>query len=141
MSLDVLQKEVVIKGTDYNRFNARINTGIKFSPKLDVKTNMSFIYGKKNLANEGVESFLNPMYSASVKPQFMATNAINEENQASPNYEDVDWFGFANPSVVTDNITAENSFYRFIGNMDANWNIANNLTLSKNFGVDVNKER
>ena len=141
LSLGFLQKEGVIKGTDYNRFNARINTGIKFSPKLEVKTNMSFIYGKKNLANEGVASFLNPMYSASVKPQFMTSNVINEENHASPNYEDVDWFGLANPSVVTDNITAENSFYRFIGNMDANWNIAENLTLSTNFGVDFNKER
>ena len=66
---------------------------------------------------------------------------FRSENYASPNYEDVDCFGLANPAVVTDNIKAENSFYRFIGNVDAVWKMTKNLSLSTNFGIDFNKER
>lgn len=141
LSLGFLQKDGVVKNTDYNRFNARINTGIIFSPKMKVNTNMSFIYGKKNLANEGVASYLNPMYSALVKSPFTTINVLNEENMKSPNYEDVDFFGNANPAVVTDNVIAENSFYRFIGNMDFYAELAKNLSFTTNFGIDFNKER
>ena len=141
LSLGYLLKEGVVKGTDYDRFDARINTGITFSPKLKVKTNMSFVYGQKNLANEGTSSFLNPIYSSLVKPEFTTIQVMDELNNASPNYEDVDCFGLANPGVVTDKTIAQNSFYRFIGNMDVRAQLTKNLTLSTNFGIDFNKER
>ena len=141
LSVGFLQKDGVVEGTDYNRFNARINTGIIFSPKMRVNTNMSLVYGKKNLANEGVASYLNPMYSALVKSPFTTINVLNEANMKSPNYEDVDFFGNANPGMVTDNVTAENTFYRFIGNMDFYVELVKNLTFTTNFGIDFNKER
>ena len=67
LSLGFVNKESVVEGSDFNRFNARINTGIKFNPAIQVFTNMSFVYGMKNLANEGNAGYLNPIYSALVK--------------------------------------------------------------------------
>jgi TonB-dependent SusC/RagA subfamily outer membrane receptor len=70
LSLGFVNKESVVEGSDFNRFNARINTGIKFNPAIQVFTNMSFVYGMKNLANEGNAGYLNPIYSALVKAPF-----------------------------------------------------------------------
>ena len=141
LSLGFLSKEGVVVGNDYDRFNARINTAINFTKNLRVKTNMSFIYGSKNLSNEGTASFVNPIYSALVKTPFTTAHVMNEQGLSSPRYEDVDYFGMANPSVVTNNVNSENSFYRFMGNIDLFAQLNKNLKFTTNFGVNFNKER
>ncbi|MBR3896090.1 MAG: SusC/RagA family TonB-linked outer membrane protein [Bacteroidaceae bacterium] len=141
LSLGFLSKDGVVVGNDYDRFNARINTAIKFTQNLRVKTNMSFIYGSKNLSNEGTASFVNPIYSALVKTPFTTAHVMNEQGLSSPKYEDVDYFGMANPSVVTNNVNSENSFYRFMGNIDLFAQLNKNLKFTTNFGVNFNKER
>ena len=47
----------------------------------------------------------------------------------------------ANPSVVTNNVNSENSFYRFMGNIDLFAQLNKNLKFTTNFGVNFNKER
>ncbi|MDD2560067.1 MAG: SusC/RagA family TonB-linked outer membrane protein [Bacteroidales bacterium] len=141
LSLGFVNKESVVEGSDFNRFNARINTGITFNPAIQVFTNMSFVYGMKNLSNEGSASYLNPMYSALVKAPFTTSFVYDEHNRRSPRYEDVDFFGHANPAVVTGLSDTENSFYRFLGNIDLNIKLSDKLKLVSNFGIDYNKER
>lgn len=141
ISLGYLNKEGVIEGNSYDRFDARINTGINFTKNLRVKSNMSFVYGSKSLSNEGAATYTNPIYAALVKNPFTTYRVVNEEGLTSPNYEDVDWFGAANPKVVTNDVTSDNSFYRFIGNIDIWAKLAKNLVFTTNFGINFNKER
>lgn len=140
LSLSYLKNEGVVKGTDFSRFSARMNTDINFSPKFKVQTSMSFIYGKKNLMQESSASVLNPIYATLVKSPFMAANVYNEQNQLSPNYEDVDLFGMANPAAILGDVTQENSSYGFIANVNAKYKIWKELTLSTRFGLRFNKE-
>ena len=100
LSLGYLQNEGLVKGTDFSRFSARINTDINFSPKFTVQTNMNFVYGKKNLMQEGNASPQNPIYASLVKSPFMAGFTYNEQDQLSPNYEEVDLFGMSNPTAL-----------------------------------------
>ena len=141
LSLGYLMKDGVIEGNSYDRFNARINTGIKFTDKLRVNANMSFVYGSKELTNEGSASVKNPIYSALVKAPFTTSHVMNELGQSSPNFEDVDFFGAANPTVITQGVNSENTFYRFIGSIDLTAELAKNLTFTTNFGINFNKER
>lgn len=141
ISLGYLQNEGVVKGTDFSRFSARINTDITFSQKFMVQTNMNFIYGKKNLMQEGNSTPLNPIYSSLVKSPFMSSYLYNEQNQLSPNYEDVDLFGMANPAAVTSDVKQENSNYGFIANIHIKYNIWKNLTLSTRFGLRLTKAK
>ncbi len=141
VSLGYLQNEGVVSGTDYSRFSARLNTDINFSQRLKVNTSMSFVYGKKNLAQEGSLNVLNPIYSSLVKAPFTTSQIYDELDQMSPNYEDVDFFGMANPQAVIDNVTQENSNYGFVGNVNVKYNVWKNLTLSTLFGLRFNKER
>ncbi|SHF85329.1 TonB-linked outer membrane protein, SusC/RagA family [Bacteroides luti] len=141
LSAGYLQNEGLIAGTDYSRFNARVNTEINFSPKMKVRTNMSLVYGKKNLRDEGGIMATNPVYSSLVKAPFMAGNIYDQNNLMSPNYEDVDMFGLANPLAIANNVTQENSNYRFMGSVDIAYNPRKNLKVSTNFGVHYNKDR
>ena len=141
LSLGYVNKESVTEASDFNRFNARINTGITFNPAIQVFTNMSFVYGMKNLSNEGSAGFLNPMYAALVKAPFTTSYVYDEHNRRSPRYEEVDFFGNANPAVVTGLTDTENSFYRFLGSIDLNIKLSDKFKLVSNFGIDYNKER
>lgn len=79
LSLGYLQNEGLVKGTDFSRFSARINTDINFSPKFTVQTNMNFVYGKKNLMQEGNASPQNPIYaSLSNRPLWQALLITNK---------------------------------------------------------------
>ncbi|KAA6316100.1 hypothetical protein EZS27_033543, partial [termite gut metagenome] len=95
----------MISGTNYSRFNARINTDIKFSEKLKVRTSMSFVYGKRDLREEGSVKSTNPVYATLVKAPFMAGHVYNESDLVSPNLEGVDIFGMSNPLAIAENVT------------------------------------
>ncbi len=141
LSLGYLQNEGLVEGTDFSRFSARINTDINFSPKFTVQTNMNFVYGKKNLMQEGSVSPQNPVYASLVKSPFMASFTYNEQDQLSPNYEEVDLFGMSNPTAIVDNMLQENISYGFFANIHLKYKIWKELTLSTRFGLRLNKEK
>lgn len=141
VSMGFQQKEGLIKGSDFQRFNARVNTAIKFTERIHFNTNMSFVYGQKNLTNEGLGSNVNPIYTALVKAPFTAPKSISETNVTSPAFEDVDALGAANPAAVVSDVVSENSFYRFMGSYNITFDLGKGFTLSETFGLDFNKER
>lgn len=141
LSLGYLINEGVVKGTDYSRFRARINTDINISERLKVQTSMSFVYGTKNLREEGAVKSSNPIYTSLIKAPFMTGNVYNESNLMSPNLEGVDMLGISNPMVISNKMTQENSNYGFLGNVNINYNIWKELTLSTLVGLRYNKER
>ncbi|MCD8260277.1 MAG: TonB-dependent receptor [Bacteroides sp.] len=133
--------EGVIRGNDYSRFNAQINTDINLSERLKLHSNMYFIYGKRNLTDQGGGQHTNPIYASLIKAPFMSPNVYNEEGLSSPNLERVDLFGFSNPAVITRNAMQENSNYGFLGSMELAYNVWCNLTVSSAVGLRFYKER
>jgi TonB-linked SusC/RagA family outer membrane protein len=141
VSMGFQNKDGLIKGTDYQRFNARLNAAIKFTQNIRFNANMSFVYGSKNMANEGSSSVVNPLYTALVKAPFTYPYSIDEMNIASPAYEAVDGLGAANPTVVVNDLHSENSFYRFLGSYALDIDLTKDWKLNSTFGLDFNKER
>lgn len=141
VSVGFQNKEGVVKGSDFQRFNARVNSDIKFTDKIRLFTNMNFVYGSKNLSNEGSASNLNPIYTALVKAPFTTLRSVDEVNQASTAWENVDALGAANPAAVVNDMVAENSFYRFMGSYNLEIDLPKGFQLQENFGLDFNKER
>ena len=141
VSVGFVKKDGIIKGTDYMRFNARLNAAINFTKAIRFQTNMQFLYGEKNIANQGSASVVNPIYTALVKAPFTAVNSISPENVASPAYEDYDAMGNANPAVVVNDLNSLNSFYRFLGSYKIEADIWKGLKLATTFGVDFSHER
>jgi TonB-linked SusC/RagA family outer membrane protein len=141
VSMGFQNKDGLIEGTDYQRFNARLNAAIKFTDRIHFNANMSFVYGEKNVANEGSASEVNPLYTALVKAPFTSPYSISETNIASPAYEAVDALGAANPTVVVNDLKSQASFYRFLGSYAIDIDLAKDWKLNSTFGLDFNKER
>jgi TonB-linked SusC/RagA family outer membrane protein len=141
VSMGFQNKDGVIEGTDYQRFNARLNAAIKFTQRIRFNANMSFVYGEKNVANEGSASVVNPIYTALVKAPFTSPYSISETNIASPAFEAVDDLGAANPSVVVSDLKSQASFYRFLGSYAVDIDLFKDWKLNSTFGLDFNKER
>jgi TonB-linked SusC/RagA family outer membrane protein len=141
VSVGFAKKDGVIKGTDYTRFNARLNAAIDFTKAIRFQTNMQFLYGEKNIANQGSASVVNPLYTALVKAPFTAIRSISPENVASTAYENYDAMGNANPAVVVSDLKSLSSNYRFLGSYKIEADLYKGLTLATTFGVDFAKER
>ena len=71
----------------------------------------------------------------------MAGFTYNEQDQLSPNYEEVDLFGMSNPTAIVDNMLQENISYGFFANIHLKYKIWKELTLSTRFGLRLNKEK
>lgn len=141
VSVGFQNKEGVVKGSDFQRYNARVNADINFTKNIRLNTNMNFVYGRKNLSNEGSASNLNPIYTALAKTPFTTSRSVDENNRFSKAWEDVDALGAANPAAVVGDMKALNSFYRFMGSYIVEVDLPHGLTLRDNFGLDFNKER
>jgi TonB-linked SusC/RagA family outer membrane protein len=141
LSLGYLEQQGVLKNTHFQRFNTRFNSEIKLSPQVSVLAFMSFIYGGKNLANEGDNSFVNPILASATKAPFMTSHIYNEEGKLSPNIENTDILGNSNPYALVNNLLLSNLNYRFLGSFLLNWNINEKFKLSGLVGLNFNKER
>ena len=141
VSVGFQNKEGLVKGSDFQRFNARVNGDIRFTEWFRLLANMNFVYGTKNLSNEGSASNLNPIYTALVKAPFTTPLSVDQTNRPSKSWEDVDALGAANPAAVVNDMQAENSFYRFMGSFTFDIDLPKGWHLSENFGLDFNKER
>ena len=141
VSVGFQNKEGLIKGSDFQRFNARVNADIKFTKRISLNANMNFVYGSKNLSNEGSASNLNPIYTALAKTPFTTPHSVDENNRFSMAWEEVDALGAANPAAVVNDLRAENSFYRFMGSYIVDIKLPWGFLVRDNFGIDYNKER
>ncbi|GAB6010963.1 SusC/RagA family TonB-linked outer membrane protein [Viscerimonas tarda] len=141
LSIGFLDQAGTLKNTHFQRFNTRFNSSIRLSKTVNFSSNMSFVYGTKNLANEGADSRKNPIFAALLKSPFTTSHVYNEEGKLSPNEEPADIFGNSNPYVLTENVSMVNINYRFMGSFELAWNISKHLSVANMLGLNFNKER
>lgn len=141
LSIGFLNQTGMVKNTLFQRFNTRFNSTIRLSKTVDFNSNMSFVYGTKNLNNEGADMRKNPIFASLVKSPFTTTHIYNEEGLLSPNVEPADVFGNSNPYVLANNVTMLNINYRFMGSFELLCKLSRNLSISNMFGLNFNKER
>lgn len=141
LSLGYLDQKGTIRNTHFQRFNTRFNSEIKLSQAVRFYANMSFVYGNKNLANEGPDYTKNPIFSSLLKSPITTSYIYNEAGKQSPNKEDVDVFGNSNPNVLVNDLSLVNINYRFFGSFELKWQITNKFGIAGLLGVNYNKER
>jgi TonB-linked SusC/RagA family outer membrane protein len=141
LSLGYLDQQGSLKNTHFQRFSTRFNSEVQLSQQVHFLSNMSFIYGNKDLMNEGTDSKRNPMLAAALKSPFTTSYIYNEEGKMSPNEEATDIFGNSNPYVLANNLLLANINYRFMGSFELGWNINDKLSLSASIGLNFNHER
>ncbi len=140
LSVGYLSNNGVVKSTDYNRFNTRLNADINMSDKIKVSTSLGITKEKRTLFDEGTSLTSNPIYTSLVKAPILTDYERDETGEYSPNLEDVDVFGMSNPQAIMENFDAERNNSRFFGNVALKY-VNKNFSVTENLGLTYDNHK
>jgi len=118
ISIGYLGHGGIIDNTSFSRYTTRVNAKIKMTEWFNLNANMSFVYSQRALSNEGMNRNFSPLYSGLLKAPFTSPYIYNIEGVQTPNLENADVFNISNPKAILDNGYANNSRFRFFGNLN-----------------------
>ena len=78
-SLNYMNQEGIIKGSNYNRFALRINGDQKLSKKLSLSASIAYSYGTQNTANSNADGGGAIAYTAMVMPNILILRELPGE--------------------------------------------------------------
>ncbi|MCM4157234.1 SusC/RagA family TonB-linked outer membrane protein [Gramella sp. AN32] len=140
LSVGYLGNEGIIQNTGLTRYHSRFNADLQVSPKLNIHSNLSFVYGEQDLRNQG-RSMTSPLNLSLIKAPFLSENQIDDNGQVSPNLSDSDIFNTSNPVAILNNAQGLNKNYRFFGNLNFGYEFNNSIHLNSIVGLNYSKVR
>jgi len=141
LSVGFMKNEGIVKNTDLKRYNTRFNAEFNFSKRFTGSANLAYTYNEQNLKDQGIADKTAPLFLALTKSPFLTDREVNDKGIFSPNFEDTDILGVSNPSVIAENMSAANKYYRFQGSFNFNYEIKKSLHVSTLFGIIYDKVR
>lgn len=130
-------QEGIIKNTDFNRASFRSNLGIKVLPNLDVNSNLSAIHSwAKGTTSEGDGGSSGSIVWGVLlmPPTFPIYDKDGDYTTTNPTPGGTP---AQNPVAIANHYTENHEINRFLGSIDANWEIVKHLTLKVTFGADM----
>jgi TonB-dependent starch-binding outer membrane protein SusC len=134
-SLNYMNQEGILKGSDYNRLGIRVNGDIQINKKLNVKSNIGFTRTLDNNGNFSADGYGAIPFQSIVMPP---TDPIYDETGKYTVFKGTPWGG-TNPvgySQMAKNLT---TFNRVIANTAINYEFIKGLDLKISLGVDFNE--
>ncbi len=135
-SLNYMNQEGIIKGSNYNRFALRINGDQKLSKKLSLSASIAYSYGTQNTANSNADGGGAIAYTAMVMPPIQE---VKDADGKYTNFTGTPWGG-TNPVGMSELYKREIVNSRLLANMALTYNIIDGLTFRVNAGAEVNSE-
>ena len=135
-SLNYMNQEGIIKGSNYNRFALRINGDQKLSKKLSLSASIAYSYGTQNTANSNADGGGAIAYTALVMPPIQE---VKDADGKYTNFTGTPWGG-TNPVGMSELYKREIVNSRLLANMALTYNIIDGLTFRVNAGAEVNSE-
>lgn len=133
-SLNYMNQEGIIKGSNYNRFALRINGDHAITDKLKLNANIAYSYGTQNTANSNADGFGAIAYTAMVMSPIQP---IFDEDGKYTNFNGTPWGG-TNPVGMSELYKATTVNSRLLANMSLVWDIIDGLNFRVNAGAEVN---
>lgn len=133
-SLNYLDQEGIIKGSDYNRFGLRINGDQKITDKLSLNASIAYTYGTKNSANSDADGGGAIAYTAMVMSPIQE---IMDEDGKYTSFKGTPWGG-TNPIGMSKLYKNKDVNSTLLANMALNYTILDGLSLRVNAGAEVN---
>lgn len=135
-SLNYMNQEGIIKGSNYNRFALRINGDQKLSKKLSLSASIAYSYGTQNTANSNADGGGAIAYTAMVMPPIQE---VKDADGKYTNFTGTPWGG-TNPVGMSELYKREIVNSRLLANMALTYNIIDGLIFRVNAGAEVNSE-
>ena len=139
-STSFFNQKGVVSSTDFSRFSIDFNLLYKVSPKVRFGNVVNFSHTNKNLMDEGINPYSNPLFTGLIKSPMLAPFIFSPEGVKLDQHEDQDFFNISNPSHITSNLQNEVGVNRFIGNLFLEMDMHKNLMSKVSLGIDYNRQ-
>lgn len=133
-SLNYMNQEGIIKGSDYNRFALRINGDQKLSRNLSLNASIAYSYGTQNTANSNADGWGAIAYTAMVMSPIQE---IKDADGKYTNFSGTPWGG-TNPVGMAELYKDKTVNSRLLANLSLIYDIIDGLTFRVNAGAEVN---
>lgn len=133
-SLNYMNQEGIIKGSNYNRFALRINGDQKLAKNLSLSANVTYSYGTQNSANSNADGWGAIAYTAMV---MAPVQPVRDADGKYTTFSGTPWGG-TNPVGMAELYKEKRVNSRLLANMSLNYEIISGLTFRVNAGAEVN---
>ena len=133
-SLNYMNQEGIIKGSDYNRFALRINGDQKLARNLSLNASIAYSYGTQNTANSNADGWGAIAYTAMVMAPIQE---LRDADGKYTNFSGTPWGG-TNPVGMAELYKNKTVNSRLLANMSLIYEIIDGLTFRVNAGAEVN---
>ena len=133
-SLNYMNQEGIIKGSDYNRFALRVNGDQKLARNLSLNASIAYSYGTQNTANSNADGWGAIAYTAMVMAPIQE---IRDTDGKYTNFSGTPWGG-TNPVGMAELYKNKTVNSRLLANMSLIYEIIDGLTFRVNAGAEVN---
>lgn len=133
-SLNYMNQEGIIKGSNYNRFALRINGDQKLAKNLSLNASIAYSYGTQNTANSSADGWGAIAYTAMVMAPIQE---IKDADGKYTNFSGTPWGG-TNPVGMAELYKNKAVNSRLLANMSLIYDIIDGLTFRVNAGAEVN---
>lgn len=133
-SLNYMNQEGIIKGSNYNRFALRINGDQKLSRNLSLNASIAYSYGTQNTANSNADGWGAIAYTAMVMSPIQE---IKDADGKYTNFSGTPWGG-TNPVGMAELYKDKTVNSRLLANLSLIYDIIDGLTFRVNAGAEVN---
>ncbi len=133
-SLNYMNQEGILEGSDYNRIGVRINGDMKMSEKLNIQANVGFNRSIDNTSNFAADGWGAVPFQAIV---MAPTTPIYDEFGNYTKFTGTPWGG-TNPVGFAELSDRATTKYRVVSNISFDYEIIDGLILKISGGVDAN---
>lgn len=133
-SLNYMNQEGIIKGSNYNRFAIRVNGDQKLAENLSLSASVAYSYGTQNSANSNADGGGAIAYTAMVMPP---TSEVKDADGNYTTFTGTPWGG-TNPVGMSELYKNQVVNSRLLANMALNYEMLEGLTFRVNAGAEVN---
>jgi len=138
LSLGYTDNKGVVKNTDMQRINFRLNGDLKLFEAFKFAFNVGFTRVERTLLDDGVE-YTSPSWISAVKSPFLSPYTFTSQGSITTDYANSDQFSISNPVGVINR--SANSLKKFRFNLGAvpSYQFTPELSLSSQFDYSLDK--
>ncbi|MFT3752685.1 MAG: SusC/RagA family TonB-linked outer membrane protein [Paludibacter sp.] len=129
----------VVKTTDQERYNMRLNGDINITNYIKLGLNAGFARTVRTLVDDGVNNYTSPAWMGLIKSPFLSPNTFTFTGERTTEYSGANVFDIGNPGAVLkySNNTVKQDYFNF--SVKPEIKITPNLKFTENFDYTLNK--
>jgi TonB-linked SusC/RagA family outer membrane protein len=141
LSVGYNKDQGVLKSTNLQRYNVRLNANVNLSRKVEVNTSIGVSNETSRVHEQGMLDATNPILASYYEAPILSPFLKDADNNLLPDYDTVFIFHVSNPLAAVKTIEMKKNMYDVTFNGNINYKLNRHLKISAIFGVNYNYNR